>query len=157
MDHIVMVHGDNAWGRETLREFFSHVGEADIIIGYTRRMWQSRTWTRTAISKTFTLLLNVITRRRLHYFNGLQIHRAAVLKPLRIESNGYGFQAEVLVKALRLTRTYREVPLDLIERTRGESKAFRVKNIIDVARTLMLVSALQWRSPRRDPVRIMSQ
>ena len=37
LDHIVMVHGDNAWGRATLREFFSHVGEADIIIGYTRR------------------------------------------------------------------------------------------------------------------------
>ena len=36
--HIVMVHGDNAWGWETLREFFSHVGEADIIIGYTRDM-----------------------------------------------------------------------------------------------------------------------
>src|SRR5881296_2218521 len=31
--HIVMVHGDNAWGRETLGEFFSHVGEADVIIG----------------------------------------------------------------------------------------------------------------------------
>ena len=26
LDHIVMVHGDNAWGYETLREFFSHVG-----------------------------------------------------------------------------------------------------------------------------------
>ena len=26
LDHIVMVHGDNAWGFETLREFFSHVG-----------------------------------------------------------------------------------------------------------------------------------
>src|SRR5882672_4925425 len=34
LDHIVMVHGDNAWGHETLREFFSHVGDADVIIGY---------------------------------------------------------------------------------------------------------------------------
>ena len=40
LDHIVMVHGDNAWGHETLREFFSHVGEADIIVGYTRDMWR---------------------------------------------------------------------------------------------------------------------
>ena len=36
--HIVMVHGDNAWGWATLREFFSHTGEADVIIGYTRDM-----------------------------------------------------------------------------------------------------------------------
>jgi glycosyltransferase involved in cell wall biosynthesis len=143
LDHIVMVHGDNAWGWQTLREFFSEVGRADVIIGYTRNMHRSRTWQRTAISKTFTLVLNAITGRRLHYYNGLQIHPAPVLKSLRIESSGYGFQAEVLVKSLRLTRTYIEVPMDLIERTHGESKAFRVKNFVDVARTLRLLRALE--------------
>ncbi len=143
LDHIVMVHGDNAWGWETLREFFSHVGEADIIIGYTRQMHRSRTWRRTAISKTFTLLLNLATGRRLRYYNGLQIHPAAVLKSLRIESSGYGFQAEVLVKGLRLTQTYVEVPMDLTERKHGESKAFRVKNFVDVARTLRLLRTLE--------------
>jgi dolichol-phosphate mannosyltransferase len=143
LDHIVMVHGDNAWGWETLREFFSHVGDADVIIGYTRRMARSRTWRRTVISKTFTLLLNMITGRRLQYYNGLQIHQAAVLKSLRIESSGYGFQPEVLIKSLRRTRTFLEVPMDLIERKQGESKAFRVKNVIDVARTLRRLRALE--------------
>src|SRR5229473_1576552 len=101
-----------------------HIGEADIIIGYTRDMWKTRTWLRALMSKTFTLFVNVITHRRVRYYNGLQIHRAAVLKSLRIQSSGYGFQAEVLVKSLRLTRTYVEVPMDLIERKHGESKAF---------------------------------
>ena len=142
LDHIVMVHGDNAWGHETLREFFSHVGEADIIIGYTRHMWRNRTWRRTLISKAFTLAVNIITQHWLRYYNGLQIHRAPVLKSLRVESRGYGFQAEVLVKALRCTRTYCEVAMDLTERTRGESKAFRLKNVIDVVRTLALLCAL---------------
>ncbi|HXI31566.1 MAG TPA: glycosyltransferase family 2 protein, partial [Vicinamibacterales bacterium] len=90
LDHIVMVHGDNAWGHETLREIFSHTGQADIIIGYTRSMWRARTWRRTVISKTFTFLVNLITQRWLAYYNGLQIHRASVLKGLRIESHGYG-------------------------------------------------------------------
>jgi len=143
LDHIVMVHGDNAWGWETLREFFSHVGDADVIIGYTRQMSRSRTWRRTIVSKTFTLLLNLITRRRLRYYNGLQIHPARVLKSLQIESSGYGFQAEVLVKSLRLTSTYIEVPMDLIERKHGESNGFRVKNFVDVARTLRLLRALE--------------
>jgi glycosyltransferase involved in cell wall biosynthesis len=143
LDHIVMVHGDNAWGWETLRDFFGQVGEADVIIGYTRRMSQSRTWRRTIISKTFTMLINLITGRRLQYYNGLQIHRADVLKGLRIESSGYGFQPEVLIKSLRLTKTYLEVPMDLIERKQGESKAFRMKNVIDVARTLRRLRALE--------------
>lgn len=144
--HIVMVHGDNAWGWQTLREFFRHTGEADVIIGYTRDMLGSRTVLRTVVSKVFTLLVNLITWRHLRYYNGLQIHRATVLKSLRIASHGYGFQAEVLVKALRQAPTYVEVPMDLIEREKGESKAFRVKNFIDVWRTLKLLTALEWGS-----------
>jgi glycosyltransferase involved in cell wall biosynthesis len=142
--HVVMVHGDNAWGWATLREFFSRTGDADVIIGYTRDMLKARTWTRTFISKAFTLLVNLITWRWLTYYNGLQIHRAPILKSLRIESHGYGFQAEVLVKALRLAPFYVEVPMDLIEREKGESKAFRVKNVVDVWRTLRLLTALEW-------------
>lgn len=142
--HIVMVHGDNAWGSATLREFFSHTGEADVIIGFTRDMLKSRTWTRTIVSKTFTVLVNLITWRHLTYYNGLQIHQAPVLKSLRIQSRGYGFQAEVLVKALRLTKTYFEVPMDLIERQQGESKAFRLKNFVDVWKTLTLLMRLEW-------------
>lgn len=144
LDYIVMVHGDNAWGHETLREFFSHTGTADVIIGYTRDMRRSRTLTRTVVSKTFTMLLNVALLRHLKYYNGLQIHKASVLKNLRIQSSGYGFQAEVLVKSLRLSKTYVEVPMDLMERQKGESKAFRLKNFVDVFRTLKLLIALRW-------------
>ena len=142
--HIVMVHGDNAWGWSTLRDLFSRTGEADIIVGYTRDMMQSRTVVRTVVSKTFTFLVNAITWRGLRYYNGLQIHQAPVLKSLRIESHGYGFQAEVLVKALRLTKTFIEVPMDLIEREKGESKAFRLKNFVDVYKTLARIARLEW-------------
>jgi dolichyl-phosphate beta-glucosyltransferase len=143
LDFIVMVHGDDAWGAETLHHFFSYVGEADVIVGYTRDMWASRTWTRALLSKAFTAIVNAITRRRLVYYNGLQIHRAAALKSLDIHSAGYGFQAEVLVKALSAARTFIEVPMDLTERVSGKSKAFTIKNVLDVARTLRLLYSLE--------------
>lgn len=142
--YIVMVHGDNAWGAATLADLFRRTGQADIVVGYTRHMWRSRTLSRTLASKAFTLLVNLITRRRLHYYNGLQIHRSDVLKAMRIQSTGFGFQAEVLVKALRRTRTIIEVPMDLTERTAGESKAFRWKNVQDVSRTLWRLGRLEW-------------
>jgi glycosyltransferase involved in cell wall biosynthesis len=142
--HIVMVHGDNAWGAATLADFFSKVGHADIIVGYTREMWRTRTWTRTFISKAFTHTINLITGHGLRYYNGLQIHQAPVLKSLRIESSGFGFQAEVLVKALNQSRTVLEVPMDLIEREKGESKAFRWRNVVDVLQTLKLLCLLEW-------------
>jgi glycosyltransferase involved in cell wall biosynthesis len=148
---IVMVHGDNAWGAATLRDLFERVGDADIIVGYTRDMWRSRTLTRTVISKGFTAVVNLITGRRLQYYNGLQIHRAEVLKSLDIESTGFGFQAEVLVKALRIAGSYVEVPMELREREIGDSKAFRLKNVVDVLATLRRLWLLP--APGREAVR----
>jgi dolichol-phosphate mannosyltransferase len=142
-DHVVMVHGDNAWSAETLHTFFERTGDADVIIGFTRDMWKSRPWNRTLASKSFTLVVNLITGRHLRYYNGLQIHPARVLKSLTIESTGYGFQAEVLAKSLRLTETYIEVPMDVMERKEGESKAFKVKNAVDVFKTLVRLYGLQ--------------
>jgi len=141
-EFIVMVHGDNAWGAATLRDLFSRVGEADVVVGYTRDMWRSRTFTRTLVSKTFTMLVNAITGRRLQYYNGLQIHRADVLKRMTIQSSGFGFQPEVLVKALAQTKTLVEVPMDLREREHGDSTAFRWKNAVDVYHTLRRLRAL---------------
>ena len=77
-----------------------------------------------------------------------------MLKSLRIESRGYGFQAEVLVKALAPdAHRIVEVPMDLIERKHGESKAFRVKNFVDVARTLRLLASLECDRVRADAAR----
>ena len=49
----------------------------------------------------------------------------------------------MLVKSLRRTKTVIEVPMDLIEREKGESKAFRVKNFVDVLRTLKVLCAVE--------------
>ncbi|HEX4566238.1 MAG TPA: glycosyltransferase family 2 protein [Vicinamibacterales bacterium] len=141
-EHIVMVHGDNAWGAATLRDLFSRVGQADVVVGYTRDMWRSRSFARTVVSKTFTMLVNAITGRGLQYYNGLQIHRADVLKRMTIQSSGFGFQPEVLVKALGQTKTLIEVPMDLREREHGDSTAFRWKNAVDVYHTLRRLRAL---------------
>jgi glycosyltransferase involved in cell wall biosynthesis len=140
-EHIVMVHGDNAWGAETLQALFARTGDADIIVGYTRDMWRVRPLVRTIVSKAFTAMVNGITGHHLKYYNGLQIHRTDVLKALTIQSSGYGFQAEVLVKALRNGGSLLEVPMDLREREQGDSKAFRLKNAVDVLQTLKRLHA----------------
>ena len=109
----------------------------------TRATWRTRAG-RALISKAFTSLVNLIKQRGLRYYNGLQIHSAPILKRLRIESTGFGFQPEVLVKSLRLSRSFIEVPMDLMERERGRSKAFRLKNAVDVIRTLRLLCGIEW-------------
>ena len=136
MQYSVMVHGDNAWGYKTLNDFFSYLGKANVIIGYTKHMWESRHWTRTIISKSFTILMNLLFRRNLKYYNGLQIHKTKLLKEMTIISHGYAFQPEVLLKGLQGNKTYIEVGMDLVEREDGVSKAFKIKNIAEVFMTL---------------------
>jgi hypothetical protein len=55
---------------------------------------------------------------------------------MTIISHGYAFQPEVLLKGLQGNKTYIEVGMDLVEREDGESKAFRIKNIVEVFTTL---------------------
>jgi glycosyltransferase involved in cell wall biosynthesis len=136
MEYSVMVHGDNAWGYKTLNDFFSYLGEANVIIGYTNQMWKTRHWTRTIISKSFTKLMNLLFNRNIKYYNGLQIHKTIILKNIKIISQGYAFQPEVLLKGLQGNQSYIEVGMDLIERKEGESKAFKIKNIVEVFITL---------------------
>jgi hypothetical protein len=48
--------------------------------------------------------------------------------------------------------------MDLTERKRGESQAFRLKNVVDVARTLGLLCALPWTAaPGRAAARTAGQ
>jgi hypothetical protein len=61
---------------------------------------------------------------------------------MTIQSSGFGFQPEVLVKALQQTHTLIEVPMDLMEREHGDSKAFRWKNAVDVYHTLRRLRAI---------------
>ena len=52
-------------------------------------------------------------------------------------------EALAFVKSLRRARTVIEVPMDLTERAKGESKAFRLKNVVDVLRTLKVLCAVE--------------
>ena len=133
-DYIVMVHGDNAWGAGTLQIF-----PALRRRGHHHRLHARHVavppLARTVASKTFTPLVNLITRRR-RATTTASNPSGRCAEVLRIQSTGFGFQAEVLVKALARTQTLIEVPMDLTERTAGKSKAFRWKNVKDVGSTL---------------------
>lgn len=143
-DFTVMVHGDNAWGYETLADLFSRLGDSQVVIGYTMDMLKYRSFFRTVISKSFTFVVNQITRFKLRYYNGLQIHPTETLKKMEIVSIGYSFQPEVLIKSLMQNKEFIEIGMILTERKKGESKAFKLKNIIEVLKSFVYLFKLRW-------------
>lgn len=136
MKYCVMVHGDNVFDKHTLADVFSHTGMADVVCGFIANP-ESRNKTRQVISKFYTKLMNFIFHLDLKYFNGIQIHQTEWLKDVSIESSGFGFQAELLIKSIKDDKSYVEVPYMHIERLGGgATKIFKLKNIISIMKTI---------------------
>jgi len=130
--YTVMVHGDNAFDNNTLNNFFSNAGKADVICGYIANP-AARSWMRRVISFAYTTAINLLFSMHLKYFNGLQIHRTEWLQRTNLSSDGFGFQAELLIKAINEGYSYLQVPTIHTERPGGgETKIFKMKNIRSV-------------------------
>lgn len=144
--YTVMVHGDNAFDKETLSNFFSNAGKADVICGYISNP-EARSWVRRAVSRTYTTGMNFLFGMRLKYFNGLQIHKTEWLQKANIQSDGFGFQAELLIKAIKEGYSYLQVPTVHTERPGGgHTKIFKLKNIRSVMRTV--IELIRWNFKR---------
>jgi cellulose synthase/poly-beta-1,6-N-acetylglucosamine synthase-like glycosyltransferase len=134
--YTTMVHGDNAFDPQTLSNFLSNVGKADVICGYISNP-EARSWTRRLISAVYTTGVNILFVMHLKYFNGLQVHKTEWLQHADVTSDGFGFQAELLIKAIKEGRTYLQVPTIHTERPGGgETKIFKLKNIRSVVTTV---------------------
>jgi glycosyltransferase involved in cell wall biosynthesis len=137
MMYTVMVHGDNVFPEDSLSEVFSMVGKTDVVCGYIQNP-ESRSQARRLISDSFQKFMNILFGMNLKYFNGIQIHKTEWLKNIELKSTGFGFQSELLVKALKQGKTYLEVPYIHVERPGGgATKIFKWKNICSVVRTIL--------------------
>ncbi len=142
MDYCIMIQGDNPFSQETMCTFFTHVGEADFLCSY----WinpETRTWDRRLFSRGYTAVLNWLLGQKMKYYNGMQLHRTEWVKTITLTSVGFGYQAEVLVRALKAGKSYVEVPVVCLERLGGGvTKVYRLRNIINVLKTILLLSRL---------------
>ncbi|MEE8515459.1 MAG: hypothetical protein V3T02_02355, partial [Alphaproteobacteria bacterium] len=90
------------------------------------------------ISRCYTLLLNLLFGQRLHYYNGLSIHRTDLLRQIGLTSTGFAFQGEILVKLLTAGCSYVEVGVPTIDLT-DNSSALKLRNLVDVMSTLIML------------------
>ncbi len=145
-----LVCGDNVEPKETFTAILKHLGEADIIIPYQVEV-KGKALHRRILSKTFTCLVNVIMGHRIRYYNGCAVHLRENVMRWRTDTQGFGFQAEMIAQLLDEGFTYVEVPVVAQERTKGHAKALTWKNWTSVAHTLtrLLRRRLSRRSHRR--------
>jgi len=130
-DYILMVPGDNEIPTEAIKKVMRLAGTADAIIPYTANM-HVRPLARRVISRVFVLGMNTLFGLDLMYYNGTCLIKSQLLKKVPLKTWGFAYMAAILVRLLRSGASFVEVGVDIHQRSKGKSKAFRVKNIISV-------------------------
>jgi glycosyltransferase involved in cell wall biosynthesis len=134
-EFVMLLCGDGGMPASSLPAIFDKIGSADIVVPYCKNLKQIKGPGRYMLSRTYTMLLNTLFGLRLQYYNGLPVHRVELVRSVAGTSDGFGFQAEILVPLLRAGRTYVEVGVMGAEKA-NRSSALRLKNVISVSRTL---------------------
>lgn len=133
---IIMVPGDNEIKTDSVRGMFKLFGRADIIISYIGNP-EIRPLSRQLISKAFVKLMNFLFGLRLKYYNGVCLIRKDLLRKVRMTTHGFAYMAEILVGLIRSGSSFIEIPFYLQPRKYGKSAAFRLKNVMSVAKTII--------------------
>lgn len=134
-EFITWVPADCSHGSDSLLDAYQAIGDADIIIPVPTNP-QVRPLSRQLISRLFTAIVNGSTKLNIPYYNGLSVHKKTLLDGIKVGTDGFGFQAEIIVKLIRGGATYKLVNTHISERKGGFSKAFTLKNMLQVLKTL---------------------
>lgn len=134
--YVMMVPGDNAHPADGLVPILKMAGEADIVIPYVLNP-EARTAKRQAVSRLFVGLLNFLFGLDVPYYNGLVIHRTELVRTLGIKTNGFGYQAEALVRLLKAGAKHVTIGTTISEREDGTTKAFHPRNFVRVGKTIL--------------------
>lgn len=135
-DFIIMVSGDNEISSVSYENMFLLLKEnKDMIVPYTINT-EIRPIVRQLFSKAYTMLINTLFGLKLKYFNGPVVHKRNLIQSITIETDGFAYQSEALIKLIRRGCTYIHVGMTLKERKYGTSHAFDPRNIYRVLKTV---------------------
>ena len=134
--YFMLINGDGVEPKESIRKLIKYIGVADILIPYFGKN-DFRSNFRKNLSLVFTFIVNIFSGNSIKYYNGPVIHITENLKYSRIETFGYGYQAEIICDLLLNGKSYFHVEINNSDRQWGASKAFALSNFVSVANSLI--------------------
>jgi hypothetical protein len=100
-DYIILLCGDGGLPLSSLATLIPYIGKADIVVPWMVNLKKIKSPGRFLLSRTYTSILNLFFNLKINYYNGLPIHKATLIKDLDYSDNGFGFQAEILLKLIK--------------------------------------------------------
>ena len=137
--YYMQVQGDAVEPPTTIKKMIDNLGKAEMIITYFPGKNDKRSIGRRIISRAFVILINIITFNNLKYYNGASIHLLENVKLYGTGTSGYGYQVELITVLMRLKKTFIEVKVENTISEWGTTKAFRLRNLFSVGRSLIVI------------------
>lgn len=131
-----LVCGDNVEPKESMVKILSMMGKADIVIPYYPVL-PGKSRARRLISRTFTLLVDLISGYRLKYYNGCALYRRYHVMRWAPYNYGFGFQADLITRLLDEGASYIEVPVPGFHLTKERGRSvLTLRNFVSTSHTL---------------------
>lgn len=124
---VTTIDSDGSHRPEELPRLLTPIlqNNADLVIGsrYSNHNPAAAKKLNAAGVRLFNFLIKILTRLDVSDSqSGYRVMKASVLRNMRLKSNGYEIESEMLVKTVRQGFRVREVPISFEQRTYGTSK-----------------------------------
>jgi dolichol-phosphate mannosyltransferase len=129
---VTMLPGDGENESYEILRYLPMTEHVDIVVPFVYNR-EIRTASRRMVSKLYKGIINLSFGLLLNYMNGTVLYRRKVLLSLNLESHGFFYQTELLIKSILRGYLYAEVPYALKERVQGDSKALRWKSFLNLS------------------------
>lgn len=143
--YYMLVNGDTAEPKESIVTILKELHRADMIVPYFGKQ-DTRKIGRRVLSKVFTALVNLLSGQSLRYYNGPVAHLKLNVMRWHADTDGFGYQAEIVNRLLIEGVSYIEVQVPNIDRGSGVTSAFSTQNFLAVGHSLfqILLRRVRW-------------
>nr|BDT30112.1 glycosyltransferase family 2 protein [Bacteriovorax sp. HI3] len=149
MDYAFLLPGDNENDPESVMIHVADLNQEDVLVTYVENP-EERSAFRQKLSRIYTHIINLAFGHRLKYFNGTSLYKVSVIKKINLESRGFFFTAEILLKLLRGEAQYKEVPIRLTNVKQTKSQALSWKSLKEVMKGFCRMLYWQYVISRRE-------
>jgi glycosyltransferase involved in cell wall biosynthesis len=135
-EFVTMFPGDNENDADDALTYFYLSLDVDIIVPFIHNVEVRSRWRR-LLSSIYRFIVNMTFGTNLNYTNGTVIYNTEVLRDVIVNSKGFFYQAELLIKLVRAGYLYAEAPHFLATRPFGTTKALTLRSLGDVIRSYL--------------------
>jgi len=136
-DFITVVPADNQFDMCDLRKYIPLIRDADIVIGVRRT--RNDSMHRRLYTKMFRFLMRLMFGIKFWDIGWVHLYRKSVINGLKLESQGMGINAEIIIQARNCGCRFREVNVQYLPRISGTSTTDKLSNILIALKEFMVI------------------